>query len=872
MAYQNIFVDSTNEPHTVYVWDDRQGLINLPLSDFRYAYTKDPRGKYLSMTGERLSKTRRFSRGHPSLFESDLPIETRVLTDLYLHEDTPSENNITLFFDIEVSMEMGIPNTKQANNPITSIAAYNPLEEKYTVLVVDANQLYTNKETPEVDTIFCSTETELLHKFIELYEYIKPTIITGWNSNGFDVPYLYNRIRQICGPSTANRLSPIGKVKYSDRLERYKIAGISSLDYLELYRKFTYTQQINYRLDTIGRAEVNMGKVDYDGSLDILFRDNLEKFIEYNLQDVRIIVELDKKLKLIELVRGICHIGHISYEDFSMSSRFLEGTIVTYLHRKGIIVTDKPQVESKDIDNDDDDDEGFSGAFVRPPMPGLYEWVYSLDLQSLYPSILMSLNISPETKVGFVRNWNAEQHLRKEIVAYVVEEVGNTTSLEMKYDAFVEFMKENNLSISSNGVLYNNTKKGIIPEVLENWFAQRKEYKNLMIKYGNEGDKEKESYYDQRQHIQKIFLNSLYGVLGLSVFRFYDIDNALAVTASGQDVIKNSATFVNNLYTSRNVAPKSKAWLDKYWQVLKLDAKKRKVAIPPYPLEDDHCVYIDTDSLYFSSDVFLTKYTTDDEKINFTVKLAKAVESKLNKYYDELAEQYFFCVNHKFHIKGESIASTGFWVIKKRYALDKVYDLEKDKPVAKLVVKGLDVVRSSFPKAFREFMTQLLKDVLRKAPKDMIDANILEFKESLKNRDYLDIARNTSANNISEFVMNDVVGLKAAKKGTPAHIKAAITYNRLLTYYNLNGKFDSIRDGEKIKYVYLAKNPLQIETVAVKGYQDPPQIIEYIKTHIDTDALFDNELRNKLEDFYTALKWGNIPTEVNQNANEFFSF
>ena len=197
---------------------------------------------------------------------------------------------------------------------------------------------------------------------------------------------------------------------------------MSSLDYLDLYRKYTYTQQPNYRLDTIGRLEVGMGKVEYDGSLDQLFRDDLDKFIEYNLQDVRIIVELDKKLKLIELVRGICHIGHIPYEDYSLSSRVLEGTIVTYLHRKGIVVTDKPQDAKEKMEALDRGEEGFIGAYVKDPVPGLYEWVYSLDLQSLYPSIIMSLNISPETKAGFVRNWNLEQHFKKEIVAYVVEE------------------------------------------------------------------------------------------------------------------------------------------------------------------------------------------------------------------------------------------------------------------------------------------------------------------------------------------------------------------------------------------------------------------------------------------------------------------
>lgn len=839
--YQNIYIDSSADGHpTVFVWDDVEGLLTFEWGQFGYAYVRDPKGKYISMTGERLSKTRRFIRGTPNVFESDLPKETRVLTDLYLNEDASSEGNITLFFDIEVSMENGIPNTKNPNNEITSIALYDPLVKKYEVFVLDTRGLYTDRESEEASVHFCIDEVDLLHKFINSYEQIRPTIISGWNSNGFDVPYLYNRIRQVCGKGTANRLSPIGRVKYSERMERYKIAGVSSLDYLDLYKKFTYTQQPNYRLDTIGRLEVGMGKVDYEGSLDDLFRDDLDKFIEYNLQDVRIIVDLDKKLNLIDLVRGICHIGHVPYEDYGMSSRFLEGTIVTYLHRKGIIVTDKPKDGREQMDAMGDR-EGFAGAYVQEPVPGLYDWVYSLDLQSLYPSIIMSLNISPETKVAKVLNFDMEQHFRKEIVAYVVQEMGNDTTVELEYDAFVQFIQENNLTMASNGVLYSTVSKGIIAEVLEEWFAKRVEYKNLMKKYTNEGDKVQAAYYDQRQHIQKIFLNSLYGVLGLPVFRFYDVDNAAAVTLTGQDVIKTTAKFINLKYE-------------------KATGEKK-----------DHCVYVDTDSVYFPAKPLFTESNTD--ALTSTIDIAYDMETGLNKFYDSMAKRMFNCDSHKFHIKGESVAKTGFWVAKKRYALDKVYDLETRQTVSKLVVKGLDVVRSSFPKAFREFMTQMLKDILGRVDKNELDEKILALKTSLKTRHYLEVARNTSANNISQFAAGEGGGgINRFKKGTPAHIKAAIVYNRLLTHFNIQTRYEPIADGAKIKYVYLKDNPLHIDALAIKGYQDPPQIVEMVTEYIDTDALFENELRNKLDDFYTALKWGLLPTEKNQNANDFFSF
>lgn len=840
MAYQNIYADLSGDTPTVYVWDDVRGLVTYPASQFRYAYVTDPKGKYLSMTGKRVSKTRRYFRGKPGVFESDLPIETRVLTDLYLQEDTPSDGNVTLFFDIEVSMKEGVPDINEANNPVTSVALYDPATEKYTVLVLDEAALYTDRLSDDLDIIFCKTEYELLHNFISTYQSIGPTIITGWNSNGFDIPYIYNRLRRVCGVQVASKLSPIGKVRYSDRLERYRIAGVSSLDYLELYRKFTYKQQPNYRLDTIGRIEVGMGKVEYEGSLDTLFAENLEKFIDYNLQDVKIIVELDKKKKLIDLVRNICHIGHVPYEDYNMSSRFLEGTIVTYLHRKGIVVTDKPP--APDVpDEEKSDEDSFIGAYVKEPIPGLYEWVYSLDLQSLYPSIIMSLNISPETLVGFVRNYNVEQHLRKEIIAYVVEEVGNSTTVEMNYKSFMEFMEENNLTISSNGVLYKTAKKGIIPEILEVWFQKRVEYKNLMKKYSKEGDLVKETYYDQLQHIQKIFLNSMYGYLGLKTGRFYDVNNAEAVTRTGQDVIKSSEKFVNLYYK-------------------KITAEDK-----------DFVTYIDTDSIYASATpLFEERILTDAEKQQITIDTAREMEQKLNKFYDTLSLRAFNCTSHKLYIKGESVISTGLWLAKKRYALNKVYDLEKNNtPDDSSVVKGLDVVRSSFPKEFKNFLKKVLSDVLQKAPKDRLDESILKFKESMKDMNYLDIARNTSANNISKYTVGS--GETATfKSGSPAHIKAVISYNKLLHKHKLNNTHELIKDGEKIKYVFLSTNPWRIPTIAVRGYKDPPIILDLINQYIDYNAMYDNELKSKLEDIYSALGWGEIPTNVNQNARLFF--
>ena len=839
--YQNIYVEDGEGRGTVHLWDDQNGYTTLPFSQFNYAYKPDNNGSVVSMTGVRVSKTKYYKFDDPTMFESDIPRETRVLTDLYLQDDTPSTGHKVVFFDIEVSMENGIPNIENPNNEVTAITLYDSVTKEYTVLVLDKTVSRGNYKKGDTDTYFFKDEIDLLYKFVDVYESIGPTIITGWNSDYFDVPYLYNRLKQQCGNGVANKLSPIGKLKYSKFRKKWMIAGVSSLDYLDLYKKFTYGQQPNYRLDTIGRIEVDMGKVEYEGSLDELFRTDLDKFIEYNVQDVRIIVELDKKMKLIELVRGICHVGHVQYEDYCYSSKFLEGTIITYLHRKGIVVSNKP-ADGRQLMNDrmESDGEGFIGAYVKPPIPGLYDWVYSLDLQSLYPSIIMSLNISPETKSGFVTNWDIEKHRNNQIDVYLVRDKETDHVVRMNRENFVKFMNDSNLMISSNGVLYDTNKVGIIPEVLNQWFAERVEYKNLMKKYKNEGNSELADYYDRRQHIQKIFLNSLYGVLGLPIFRFFDIDNALAVTATGQDVIKNSANFANKLYQD------------------KLQDTK------------DYCIYIDTDSLYFSSKALLPENKDPKE---FTINLAHVIEKKLNAYYDDMSKELFFCDNHRFHIKGESVASKGLWIAKKRYAMNVVYDLESSLDIDnKMKVKGLDVIRSTFPPAFREFMNTVLTDVLNGIVKNEMDAKVLEFRIALDSRYYLDVARNTSVKNISEYEKGLSKQLNEFKKGTPAHVKACITYNKLLHHFKITNRYEKISDGEKIKYVYLKDNPLNLETVAVKGYNDPVEIVQLAETYIDYETLFVNELKTKLEDFYSALGWGLLPTDVNQKAEEFFSF
>lgn len=807
----------------------------------------------------RCSKTTRYQRNEANVFESDLPISSRVLSDIYLREDDISTGHRVIFFDIEVSTVGGFPDMEMADKAITSISLYDATTEEYHVFVFDPKDDRDNFSKDGVFVKFFREEFDLLYKFVDLWEGINPTIISGWHSDRFDVPYLYRRLRNVVGTANANRLSCIGKVKFSSYMQRYQIAGISSLDYLELYKKFTYNELPNYRLDTVGRLELGIGKIEYEGTLDELYEEDLDEFIRYNKRDVEILVGLDNKLKLIDLVRGICHIGHVPYEDYSYTSRWLEGTIVTYLHRKGLVVTDKDPLGRTKMD--DSPSDNFAGAYVKVPHPAKYDWVYSLDLQSLYPSIIMSLNISPETKMGKVNGWSpARWETNDKLVfeTYHDNKAHNLTVQQLR-----EVIDEGNLSISSNGIVYRNDKVGVIPEILDMWFKDRVKYKKLLNEYTESGDEEQAEYYDRRQHIQKIFLNSLYGVLGLPIFRFFDIDNALAVTATGQDVIKQSEIFVNDVYKLHGAPPKTKVEVKKYHLELIKDAKKKKIKVsPPIPSADDWCIYIDTDSLYFSSLPLAHKQEESGlDTLNFTIKFAGMLEGRLNTMYDKMAKDMFNCYDHRFHIKGETISSSAIWIAKKRYAYLSVYDLEKGIPVdSKMKAKGLDIVRSTFPIVFKTYMQQFIKDILAGSTKEEINRGMMEWYKKLSQCAYREVARNTSASDVFKYTVSDAP-FNEYVKGAPMHIKACINYNRFLEERDLEEMYPRIGDGEKIKYVMLKDNPYRIPHIAFKDDGDPPEIIKFIETYHDNNKMFDKEMRKKLDGFYYALDWGQLPMD-----------
>jgi DNA polymerase elongation subunit (family B) len=831
--YQSIYFEVKRQK--IHLWDDKRGYLIIPYK--KYAYIKNSTGQHFTLDGDKVKKIFKWEDKTPGLHESDVPIPTRFLVDQYTDSDEVSVGHRKVFFDIEVEVTDGFPDPMKAPNKITSIALYDEVTKTYFAYVLDEKKQLQNYTKDDKIVEFFTTEYELLTSFFRKYSEIQPTILSGWNSDSFDVPYLYNRAVRVLGKDVATMLSPIGQIYYSEYKKKYTIAGVNQMDYLHLYRKFSPIQQSSYRLDYIGEVEVGLKKIDYEGTLNDLYEKDLKEFVKYNIRDVEILAELDDKLDFIDIARGIAHIGHVPYEDVFMSSRYLEGAILVYLKKLGVVAPNKPPRPKKLEDK-------FAGAYVQDPQRGRHEWVFDLDITSMYPSVIRSLNISPETKIGKVDEWKAEDFIKtNHQQTYQIrngkgKKVGKLSEIELK-----DYLENQKVSISSNGIMYRTDKQGLIPALLSKWFNERVEMRKLVKKFHNQGDKKKEEYFDRRQYLQKILLNSLYGVLGLPVFRFYDIDNAEATTLTGQSLIKFSKKITNHFY--------NKELGD----------------------EKDYVIYIDTDSI-FASAVPLIENRYPNEKLSETMmtqrimEVCGEVQDYLNQSYDYFAKKFLNIDDHVFDIKQEVIAKTGLFIVKKRYGLNIINDAGRK--VNKLQVKGLDTVRSNFAIAMKELLGQVLQDILAKVPKEKIDERISIFKRNMNNLHFDVMANPIGVKGIGKYIERDEESSFAKyKKGAPVHVKAAINYNSLLDYWYEGRKYEKITNGSKIKWVYLKDNEFGFDTIAYKGYEDPREILDLIKNKIDSNRMFEQALKKKIGMFYESMGWEAV-VDQQQSIERFF--
>ena len=853
MAYQNACYQRSK--NVVHIWDDKHGHLQIPYK--KYAYKRVAHGKHTTLDGYKVEKVSDWDESDESrglLYESDVNPVTRTLIDMYYETDDMSDGHRELFFDIEVNTEGGYAKPEDPWQPMTSVSFYDRAGKRKVAIIVDKDNVIKPYTDANLILEVVTNEMDLINKFLTYYVEIQPTILSGWNIDFFDIPYMYNRIVIVAGKQFANMLSPIGEVEFLKNRNMYKIQGVTSYDYMYLYKLFTQNEEVSYTLDAISKKELGHGKIQFEGTLEHLYRTDIEKYVEYNVNDVSLVVDLEEKLKYISLARGICHKGHVAYDEIYQTTRYLDGACLVYMKRLGIVAPNRKKHQHSE-DGEEDSNE-FEGAFVKDPIPGLYEWTFDEDMAALYPNVMRTLNISPETKVGRIENWN-------EIKQDFYEDNFTNANAKLKSGSkhqlipvseLRQALTESRYSVTSIGVVYDLDKKGLVPSILEAWSNEREEFRGLAKKYASDGNQEMAEFFDNRQQVAKRMNNSLYGALGAPGFRFHDLDNAESITLCGQDIVKH-AMFKGNEWFTKQLG-----------------------------VEKDYVIYVDTDSTFFSAAPLIkmmeesfSKKLSDAEKADLTFKTSQVVENYINASWDSFVKVRFNVPSHFFNIKQEYVASAGFWIARKRYAQliisekgVSIKDKTNGSKEWKLDVKGMDVIRSDFPKAFRESMSDILISILQKASKETIDDKVIAIREGIKTAPLLDIMSPTGVKDVSKWKVKKAKGEVFANriKGTPIHVKSALNYNDLLDYYKC--KQLPIADGEKIKWAYLKRNVLGLDTCALKGFEDPEEIVKFITDNIDFEKIFESKLQNKLEDFYNALNYGPVPKD--KNIEDFFSF
>jgi DNA polymerase elongation subunit (family B) len=858
-------IDYNYTTKKVIIRDDELGWQEI---DYKPTYYKlDPNGEFSTLEGKRVSPVKDFDKNHPNQFyEIDIPIETNALVDIYKEsDDAPTFHNV-VYLDIECEIGGALTTEyiKRAPMKITSIALYDVSLKKYYCFVLDDTNSITPVSNNDKEIIPCSNERNLLKLFLDKWEECDPTIISGWNSEFFDMPYLYHRMCQVVGDAQAKRLSPLKRVKVMDFFNKktstnestIKICGINHLDYMLLHKKFIMKQEPSYALAAIGEKYVKMGKIHYEGSLDKLFKEDINKFIEYNLRDVEILVALDDNLQFIELTKNICHLCHTAYENIYYATALNEGAILTYLRRKNIVSPNKPTTMNPALKAAN---EEYAGGYLKDPVPGLYEWVSDLDFTSLYPSIIRNLNMGIETLVGRIQNrdkydnqWglNDLKQLNPDMKLKIerVSTDRRVQEIEMAVKDVIEFVETKNMVISANGTMFRTDKDSIIVEILNDWFGKRKDFKNKMKQAYKSGDKELGEFYNKRQHAMKIKLNDVYGVFAQNGWRYSDgnLFISKAITLTGQRLDQESIVFVNKEINSELGTDK------------------------------DYVVTADTDSLFFEMKDLIKHRKPDvdiksrEQVVPVALEITKEYQDKTIPFLQNLCKSQFNCDNVYFELKQEVVLERGLFTGKRRYAQFIVN--KEGVPTEELDIKGMDIMKSNMTPLYAKFGGELLMDIMYGKPKKDIDKKIQDFRKYLKTVSYRDLAKPTGVKKISEYIANPPAsGQIFSKLGNkcPINTKASIYHNDLLRFKQLDKQYSCITEGDKIKFIPLRKNPYSIEVLAFTN-DSPPFIFEFLDKYADTDSGFENVLLNKLQNLYTDLNW-RFPS-LNENVSKFFSF
>jgi DNA polymerase elongation subunit (family B) len=748
------------------------------------------------------------------------------------------------FLDIEVGSENGFPDPYEANEPITAIG----LKTLGGHMIVWGcgdydNKLDKNNEGVRVTYIKCKDEWTLCKRFITHWQQFCPDILTGWNTEFFDIPYLVNRFRKVLGEDETKKLSPWNFIterkvnKNGKILISYTLVGLAHLDYIELYKWYAPNgkSQENYRLDTIAEAEIGENKLSYEefDNLHSLYRLDHQKFIEYNIKDVVLVERINDKLKLLEMAITLAYDTKSNMEDVFAQTRMWDALTYCYLHDRGIIVP--PRIVQ-------DKDDRFEGAYVKEVQTGAHDWVASFDLDSLYPHLMMQYNISPETLIE-------PEDYTEEMRSVLAQGVTVEKMLSKQIDT--SSLEGQGVTMTPNGQFFRTDKQGFLPEMLEAMYEDRKTFKKMMLsakqELENEPDESKHheienriAMYNNIQLAKKVGLNSAYGALGSQYFRFYDLRMALGVTSAGKLSIR---------------------WIEN-----KINAYMNKLIGGE---ETDYVIASDTDSIYLRMaelvmKVYGAEKTVSLPKVKIIDFMDRVCEERMKPYidksYQELAE-YVHAYKQKMRMKREGLSDRGIWTAKKRYILN-VYDNEGVRyREPDLKVMGLEMIKSSTPSAVRVKMKELVKVMIHGNEKD-VQNFVADFRKEFSALPPEDISFPRGCNGIANYMDQ----LTLFKKGTPIHVRGTILYNHYLKEKNLTKKYPLIQEGEKIKFAYLKMpNPFKNDVISFPG-RLPTEFD--IHDYIDYNTQFEKTFLEPIRVIVEQVGW---KVEHTDSIEDFFT-
>ena len=852
-------------------------------------YYPDQKGKHKSIYGNSLNKVtaksykefikeKKIHSGH-TLFESDINPIFRCLEENYLGNESPKLN--VAFWDIEVDFdpERGYASPDDAFMPITAIAIHLQWLDTLVCLAVPPKALTIAQAEEQVkdfpNTHLFETEAEMLEMFLDLIQ--DADLISGWNSEGFDLPYTVNRITKVLSKEDTRRLCLWDQMpkkreyeKYGKAAITYDLIGRVHLDSLELYRKYTYEERHSYRLDAIGEMEIGESKTVYEGTLDQLYNNDFKKFIEYNRQDCALLNKLDKKLKFLELANTLAHECTVLLQTTMGAVAVTEQAIVNEAHHRGLIVPSRAH-------RDEDANNQAAGAYVAYPKKGLHDWIGSMDINSLYPSAIRALNMGPETIVGQLRQNRTEQFIQEQMLVhkktFASSWEGMFGSLEYEavmrqdkaYEIIIDWENGDNnvLSaaevyrlifeskqpwvLSANGTIFTYENEGIIPGLLKRWYAERKDMQKKLKTAIDAGNSIEEEYWDKRQLVKKINLNSLYGAILNPGCRFFDKRIGQSTTLTGRAIARHMAGKVNEMITG----------------------------------EFDHIgksiIYGDTDSCYFSAyntlkiDIQKKLIPWDKEIV---IQLYNTIADNVNATFPQFMLDAFHCPKSRGDViraGREFVAIKGIYMTKKRYAI-LYYDKENkrqdiDGKPGKIKAMGLDLKRSDTPEYMQKFLEEILTKVLNNAQETEILERISEFRTEFKTRPGWEKGSPKRANNIADYQAQEE---KKGKANMPGHVRASINWNTLKRM-NSDKYSQQIVDGMKVIVCKLKDNPLGFTSVAYpvdelrlpKWFQDLPFDHSEMETTI---------INNKLENLIGVLEWDLESTTQDNTFGKLFSF